>query len=164
MRPAWPHQKKRRERSKQKSDKRAETILRIFLDANVLFSAARSDGAIRQLLRELQARKHVLIAGPLVIVEARRNLENKANPAALIWLDSMLSSMETSASEPRLVAADVDWLVEKDRHVLRAAIQMRCDVLVTGDATHFGAGYGRTFDGVKILSPRMTAVFFLATS
>ncbi len=137
--------------------------MRVFLDANVLFSAARSDGAIRQLLRELQVRKYILVAGPLVIVEARRNLENKSNAAALTWLDSMLSSMETSASEPRLVAADVDWLVEKDRHVLRVAIQMRCEVLVTGDVTHFGDGYGRTFDGVKILSPRMTAEFFLAT-
>ena len=137
--------------------------MRIFLDANVLFSAARADGAIRQLLRELQARKHILVAGPLVITEARRNLENKANAATLPWLASMLLAMETSASEPRLVAADVEWLVEKDRHVLRAAIQMRCDVLVTGDVTHFGAGYGRTFDGVKILSPRMTAALFLAT-
>lgn len=138
--------------------------MRIFLDANILFSAARADGAIRRLLSELQHRKHVLVAGPLVIVEARRNLENKANPAALAWLDSMLSSMETATSEPRLIVADVDWLVEKDRHVLRAAIQMRCDVLVTGDVTHFGAGYGRTLDGVKILSPRMTAEFLLATS
>lgn len=128
----------------------------------MLFSAARADGAIRRLLSELQQRKHVLVAGPLVIVEARRNLENKANPAAMTWLDLMLSSMEKSASEPRLVASDVDWLVEKDRHVLRAAIQMRCDVLVTGDVSHFGTGYGRSFDGVKILSPRMTAEFFLA--
>ena len=138
--------------------------MRIFLDANVLFSAARADGAIRRLLSELQQRKHILVAGPLVIVEARRNLEYKANPAALTWLDLMLSSMETSASEPRLVASDVDWLVEKDRHVLRAAIQMRCDVLVTGDVAHFGNGYGRIFDGVKILSPRMTAEFVLALS
>lgn len=135
--------------------------MRIFLDANILFSAARADGAIRRLLSELQQHKHVLIAGPLVIVEARRNLENKANPAALTWLDLMLSSMETSASEPRLVASNVDWLVEKDRHVLRAAIQMRCDVLVTGDVKHFSAGHGQTFDGVKILSPRMTAELLL---
>lgn len=138
--------------------------MRIFLDANVLFSAARAEGAIRRLLSELQQRRNVLVAGPLVIVEARRNLENKANPAALTWLDLMLSSMETSASEPRLVTSDVDWLVEKDRHVLRAAIQLRCDVLVTGDVTHFGAGYGRTFDGVKILSPRMTAEFLLLSA
>lgn len=135
--------------------------MRIFLDANVLFSAARADGAIRRLLSELQQRKHVLVAGPLVIVEARRNLENKANPVALSWLDTMLSVIETSVFEPRLVAVDVDWLVEKDRHVLRAAIQMRCAVLVTGDVAHFGAGYGRTFESVTILSPRMTAELLL---
>ena len=49
------------------------------------------------------------------------------------------------------------WLPDKDQPVLAAAIRLRCDVLVTGDRTHFGAGYGRTFDGVTIHSPRLLA-------
>ncbi len=138
--------------------------MRIFLDANVLFSAARADGVIRGLLSELQTRKHLLVVGQLVVVEARRNLERKANPAAVAFLELLLQSMDSLNAAPRMVAADFDWLVEKDRHVLRAAIHMRCDVLMSGDFAHFGAGCGRTFDGVKILSPRMTAELLLSAS
>ena len=45
----------------------------------------------------------------------------------------------------------------EDRPVLAAAIRLGCDVLVTGDRTHFGAGYGRMFGGVTIHSPRTLA-------
>ena len=43
------------------------------------------------------------------------------------------------------------------RAVLLAAIQLQCDALVTGDRTHFGSGYGKTFEGVTIPSPRSIA-------
>lgn len=36
--------------------------MRIFLDANVLFCAAQSAGAVRQLVRALQADGHALVA------------------------------------------------------------------------------------------------------
>ena len=52
--------------------------MRIFLDANVLFSAARSAGAIRQLIRALQADGHALVADEYVATEARRNIAGKA--------------------------------------------------------------------------------------
>jgi predicted nucleic acid-binding protein len=48
-------------------------------------------------------------------------------------------------------------LPEKDRPVLAAAIHHRCDMLVTGDRTHFGQLYGKTIRGVTILSPAMLA-------
>jgi hypothetical protein len=44
-----------------------------------------------------------------------------------------------------------------DQPVLLAAIRLNCDVLVTGDRTHFGPGYGRAFEGVTIHSPRSLA-------
>ena len=51
----------------------------------------------------------------------------------------------------------VDWLPEKDRPVLTAAIRLRCDALITGDRRHFGRGYGKVFGGVAIHSPRSFA-------
>ena len=47
--------------------------MRIFLDANVLFSAAKSAGAIRLLLHALHAAGHRLVADEYVATEARRN-------------------------------------------------------------------------------------------
>jgi hypothetical protein len=51
----------------------------------------------------------------------------------------------------------VDWLPEKDRPVLLAAMALKCDALMTGDRTHFGSGYGKTFGGVTIYSPAQLA-------
>jgi len=41
--------------------------------------------------------------------------------------------------------------------VSAAAIDARCDALVTGDRTHFGSGYGKRYCGVALHSPRSLA-------
>ena len=132
--------------------------MRIFLDANILFSAAQSDGAVRRLLYLLHTDGHALVADAYVATEAKRNLAAKAGPEAAAYLDALLSKIEVNGASahaaPRSVA---DWLPEKDRPVLLAAIACRCQALVTGDRSHFGAGYGQSFDGVTIYSPAQLA-------
>ena len=132
--------------------------MRIFLDANILFSAAKSPGAVAKLLELLVLRKHHLCADQYVVAEARRNLAAKAAAGSLVELDRLLEKIEIAAASN--AAADsrlTSWLPEKDRPVLGAAIRMKCDALVTGDVTHFGAGFGRIFGGVAIYSPRLLA-------
>lgn len=132
--------------------------MRVFLDANVLFSAAKSDGAVRALLQMLVTRGHEAWVDEYVVVEARRNLQAKG-AGALTVLDALLKHLNVAASAAPIgpVVDDLAWLPEKDRPVLAAAIRLRCDALVTGDRTHFGAGYGRRFGGVIVYSPRMLA-------
>jgi uncharacterized protein len=131
--------------------------MRVFLDANILFSAAKSDGAVRSLVRLLVERGHECWADAYVVEEARRNLVAKG-PEALKVLDALLSHLSVAAAAlPAAEVADVAWLPEKDRHVLAAAIRLGCGALVTGDRTHFGAGYGRSFGGVTVHSPRSLA-------
>lgn len=134
---------------------------RIFLDANVLFSAARAAWAMRQLLDALARRGHVLVAENYVCTEARRNLAAKAGAQALQDLEAILRRVETDGARQAISpneARTVQWLPEKDRPVLLAAMALRCDALVTGDKTHFGAGYGQTFGGVAIYSPAQLAL------
>jgi hypothetical protein len=57
----------------------------------------------------------------------------------------------------RTLLPDTIILPEKDRPVLAAAIHHHCDILVTGDRTHFGPFYGKTIQGVSVLSPAMLA-------
>jgi predicted nucleic acid-binding protein len=132
--------------------------VRIFLDANVLFSAARSDGAIRQLVHALRAAEHILVADGYVVTEARRNVAAKAATEATDFLQVLLTQMEISLVQyqPK-PEATLLWLPEKDRPVLVAAMALKCDVLVTGDCTHFGPGYGKAFDGVIVYSPAQLA-------
>ena len=131
--------------------------MRVFLDANVLFSAAKSDGAVRELLRLLLHAGHECWVDDYVVFEARRNLRTKG-PEALTAFEALLTRLRVgSAQAPGPALRELDWLPEKDRPVLAAAMRLRCDALVTGDRMHFGPGYGRTFGGVAIHSPRSLA-------
>jgi uncharacterized protein len=131
--------------------------MRIFLDANILFSAAKSDGAIRHLFRLLLDAGHVCLVDEFVVAEARRNLIAKY-PKAVGELDSMVLAIGVHpfGSDADSIS-EVAWLPEKDRPVLASAIRLRCDALLTGDRTHFGTGYGKAFAGVTIYSPRSLA-------
>lgn len=128
--------------------------MRVFLDANILFSAAKSAGAVRELLGRLAAAGHILCADHYVEAEARRNLQAKG-ASALDDLEVLLHRIELSAFKATPLPPDVaNLLPEKDRPVLSAAIRLHCEVLVTGDRTHFGALFGKTIAGVAIHSPR----------
>lgn len=131
--------------------------MRIFLDANIIFSAAKSDGAIRHLLALVRGAGHECCVDGYVVEEARRNLAIKGADG-LAALDTLLPRMIQAALhavDPALAASLP--LPEKDRPVLIAAIRAGCEALVTGDRTHFGSFYGRTIEGVKVHSPRSLA-------
>lgn len=128
--------------------------MRIFLDANILFSAAKSDGAVRRLLVLLRQAGHECWVDGYVLGEARRNLTAKA-PDAVATLDVLVTELTVAplhVGNPALASSLP--LPEKDRPVLMAAISHRCSVLVTGDRTHFGPLYGKTAHGVTVHSPR----------
>jgi len=133
--------------------------MRIFLDANVLFSAGKSDGAMRAFLFQLKSSGHVLVADGYVVGEARRNLEAKS-PTALNDLDDLMKQVEASTGTcgsilPVEIAPE---LPKKDRPVMAASIHHQCQILLTGDKTHFGPLYGQTIEGVEIHSPASFAI------
>lgn len=131
--------------------------MRIYLDANVLFSAAKSAGAVRFLLERLAADGHTLVADGFVIAEARRNLEAKGG-RAVEALDSLLAAVEVSPMQSAALPRDLAALLpEKDQPVLAAAISLNCRILVTGDRKHFGPLFGKTLEGVAVYSPRSLA-------
>jgi len=131
--------------------------MRIFLDANILFSAARSNGAIRELLTLRDRSGHKCRADAYAIEAARSNVLAKA-PDARPVLERVLSRVTTPAVRRVDLALEASLrLPAKDRAVLAAAILDTCDALVTGDRSHFGSLYGRTIHGVAIHWPRSLA-------
>lgn len=131
--------------------------MRVFLDANILFSATKSDGAVRKLLAALRSAGHSLVADAYVVNEARRNLEVKF-PDSLADFEKVLAEVESPVkASAGLATAVAPELPEKDRPVLAAAIRHGCQILLTGDKTHFGPLYGRTVQGVEILPPASLA-------
>jgi hypothetical protein len=132
--------------------------VRLFLDANILFSAARSAGGVRRLVDAALADGHELVIDDFVLAEARRNLDLESGPGAIQSLGALLSRLTLVAGGSQGGGlARVVSLPEKDLPVLAAAIRSDCAILVTGDRTHFGPLWGRTIRGVWIGSPRSVA-------
>ncbi len=122
----------------------------VFLDANVLFSAAyRPDAGLRRLWRLPGAR---LITSVYAVEEARRNLSNPGQRRELEELLGYVEVVPTAASTDHLLFCTIE-LPDKDRPVLLAAFGAGATHLLTGDFRHFGPYYGKRIEGVLVLSP-----------
>lgn len=129
--------------------------MRIFIDANILFSAAlRPTGNARAIFDLAGAARVTLWTSELAIDEASRNLRLKS-PESLEELIDLLSRVQrTGAPSSRAVAAAAEsGLESKDVPILGGAVAARADILVTGDRRHFGRFFGTTAAGAKILPP-----------
>lgn len=122
---------------------------RVFLDANVLVSAAlKPESRLAGLWRIADVR---LLCSPYVLAEARRNV---LAPDAAARLEELIAALVVLPSEPadhEIPGASA--LPEKDRPVLLAAMAARADYLFTGDITHFGPLLGETVGGVCVMLP-----------
>jgi hypothetical protein len=119
----------------------------VFLDANILFSASDTDSATRRLLEQLAGR-NTLVTSPLAWEEAQRNLVRK-RPHMVEGLNSLRAAVHTS----RVIAAiEPINLAEKDQPILAGAVGSGCTHLWTSDRLHFGELYGRTVQGVRVVS------------
>lgn len=121
---------------------------RLFLDANVLFSAAFREGA--GLTRLWRLSGTVLVTSRYALGEARRNLDTTAQRQRL---ETLIQDLELVAEAPPLALGEEAELPEKDRPILRAAVAARATHLVTGDVSHFGRFFGRTLEGVLVIRP-----------
>lgn len=121
---------------------------RLFLDANILFSAAYRADAGLQHLWELEDTE--LVTSGYALEEARRNLEEDRQRRRLTYLvgDIEVVAEAASGSVPENVQ-----LPEKDRPILAAALSSDATHLVTGDVSHFGPYLGREIAGLRIVRP-----------
>ncbi len=120
---------------------------RLFLDANVLFSAAYRPAA--GLLRVWRLPHVTLCSSRYALEEARSNLTEEDQRKRLRSLSEKIHLFEASHSElPRGIS-----LPEKDVPIMLAAIEARCTHLLTGDVRHFGQHLGKKIEGVAIVLP-----------
>jgi predicted nucleic acid-binding protein len=126
---------------------------RLFLDANVLFSAAYHPEAKVRKLWGLSKEEASLLSSPYVFEEARRNLAGQERIRELEKLVEATTLVRKSArrsDHPHLARVE---LPDKDWPVLLAAIASEATHLITGDRRHFGPYYGEKLGGVLISSP-----------
>ena len=125
-------------------------MFRVFLDANVLFSAAYLPDA--GLTRLWAVPDTEVVTSAYAVEEARRNLESEQARARLA---ALLERTEVVSEALNLSLSGSISLRDKDRPILQAAIAADATHLITGDLRDFGSLLGRTVEGVRIETPSM---------
>jgi predicted nucleic acid-binding protein len=123
---------------------------RIFLDANVLYSAAYLELSGLARLWTLDAVD--LLSSAHAIEEARRNLATDRREA-LPRLERLTAAVSTVDAPHGLKLPENIRLDSKDQPILLAAIHGKADYLLTGDSRHFEHLYGKRIEGVLVLRP-----------
>lgn len=123
----------------------------VFLDANVLFSAAYREGSTLLRLWDLPG-VSILTSG----YAAEEALRNAVDQEHLRRLNTLLFLTEITSCEPDAQPVrlpDELMLHEKDRPILLAALHARATHLITGDKQHFGHLFGTIVQGICIQTP-----------
>lgn len=111
-------------------------MIRLFLDANILFTAAHNPSGKSAFIIELSNQRYWdVVTSDYAAEEARRNITIKF-PDCTAHFEALLRSVK---NVPSGVGNNcpVD-LPEKDRLILEAAIQCKASHLLTGDIKDFG--------------------------
>jgi uncharacterized protein len=120
---------------------------RLFLDANILFSAAYRPGA--GLTQFWKLKDAILCSSQYALEEPRTNLTENAQRRRLRNLARRIRLFDAA---PRRLPRGLS-LPEKDLPILLAAIAARATHLLTGDVRHFGPYFGKQIEGILVLSP-----------
>lgn len=120
--------------------------MRVFLDANVLFSASNPGSNIARLV-ELLLAEATAVTSDLAREEARRNLAIKRAD----WLPAFDLLMQRLEDVPSVLFDLPVKLDAKDRPLLCAAIRAGCTHFATGDRRDFGHLFGKTVEQVQVV-------------
>ena len=127
------------------------SVDRLFLDANVLYSAAVRPRAKLAQFWELSDVQ--LLTSTYAVKETKRQAAFQ-DADALARLDALLGSVEVVEFGVELVT---EWdrvaLRAKDVPILEAAIYAKSTHLITGDKRDFGPLAGQVIEGVQIVYP-----------
>ena len=110
--------------------------MRVFLDANVLFTGAHNPRGKATLVIELGTQGYwELFSSPYALEEARRNLERKF-PHSLDALGTLQHGVRIVEHWAGL--GFPEGLAKKDQPIFQAALACRATHLLTGDLKDFG--------------------------
>ncbi len=130
--------------------------MKLFVDANVLFTAAYSPKGKAAFFFDSLA--SFIVTSDYAAEEARRNILAK-KPASSAWLENILAQIKIIASAQG-DTCPID-LPSKDQPVFLSALRTKATHLLTGDLKDFGAHMNKPEESVGIII--QTVAEFLAS-
>ncbi|MHC1727653.1 MAG: DNA-binding protein [Syntrophobacteraceae bacterium] len=128
--------------------------MRVFLDANLLFSVAHNPGGKTAFVIELGGAGHFLLfTSDAALVEAERNLAAKY-PHSLPILEALMNNINLLAADHS--APFPDGLPIKDAVIFQAAVGCHATHFLTADLRHFGPFMNRPDAAFSIIVQTVT--------
>jgi uncharacterized protein len=124
-----------------------EGSMRVFLDANILFSGSFPKSLLAGFLENLKEHAELVSTG-YAMAEAERNLHAKM-PKGIAGFKKLVADLELIPFQ--IFTLEVP-IAPKDQPILCGAIAGEADFLLTGDKKDFGHLFGKTVQGVKIVT------------
>jgi len=121
---------------------------KLFLDANVLFSAAYQPSS--GLLKFWKLKNVKLITSAYAFEEALRNLDCTVQQKRL---KELMTSIEIIENALEAIIPKSITLPKKDQPILAAALKAKANYLITGDIRPFGKYFSKTINGTTIIPP-----------
>ncbi|MBI5753548.1 PIN domain-containing protein [Candidatus Peregrinibacteria bacterium] len=114
---------------------------KLFLDANILFTAAYSEsGASRALFELAKKKKLLLVSSKYAITEARHNIQKKLTEKHLIGLFRLIAELEI-VDDAKFSTEEIQKyekiIIKKDVPILLAAKNQKVQFLITLDKKDF---------------------------
>lgn len=113
--------------------------MKLFLDANVIYSAARSElGASYGIFQLRDKLKIKLVSSRLALVEAERNISEKEGSIVVERFYQLIKAVKiVSVDSTKAKHHYSKMIAEKDAPILFGAKQIKADFLITLDKRHF---------------------------
>jgi uncharacterized protein len=125
--------------------------MRVFLDTNVIVSAAATRGLCADVMREVLVRHELVVSGAL-LDEVGVVLRDKIGVPPAIIADIIGFLREGAILAEPAPAADLPIRGPSDRALMSAAVNGKTDLFVTGDGELLGLSASGS---LEIVSPRM---------
>ena len=126
--------------------------MKVFLDANILFSGSVSGSKIAKLI-EIVKQHGKCVTNLYAIEEARKNIKLKKY-GSIQGLELLLEDITVGNELAFKIPVE---LKSKDIPILGGAIALQCTHLLTGDKKDFGFLYGKQVESVLVVSPKLLA-------
>jgi predicted nucleic acid-binding protein len=126
--------------------------MKVFLDANILFSGSIAESRIAELLTVIK-KYGSCVTSDYALEEARKNIELKKF-GSLQGLQLLLENI--TVSNQLLLNLPVE-IKPKDIPILGGSIAQKCTHLLTGDKKDFGFLFGKRVEAVLVVSPKLLA-------
>lgn len=126
--------------------------MKVFLDANILFSGSVSGSKIAKLIEIIKLHGECT-TNSYAVEEARKNIDLKKF-GSIQGLESLLADIIISNDLIFNIPIEIK---PKDAPILGGAIALKCTHLLTGDKKDFGFLFGQQIDNVLVVSPKLLA-------